>query len=914
MTDRTDHASPSAGMQWIVGGLLIVAVAVVTLITVSKSSIVETPAPVRFIQDDRPFGRLASDGVVATITVAGLTVERPLAAAGFSLQPGESLDERLPAGAMELSLRTIIAPGRSTEARVGARIRGGSFILTHRGDVLLSDAAGDEPVERLTIAPLRRFGPDDEILTYDITWDGIQPIEFRPLWRPADQFSGVADGPALRLPADGGALLGHAAAEGLALMQQHRCTACHATSEPALAALLDIPDAPMLSDVGSRLRPGWLDRWLASPHDMVDGTPMPSVLHGRDESARMQLVHFLMSQSGSPDEGVERVDDAASLRRTGEILFHDVGCIACHGPRTGLEDLPGGRSNAGALRRRYAAIPDLASKMSRDTLTAFLADPVRWHPDGRMPDMQLTDIEARALAAYLYDDSVDVGDDASWSTDPIAVAAGARHFVSTGCINCHAMDNVSNTAPAIIAPPLESLVNAGMEGCLSEAPVSGAPYFGFSRFERDAIRNAIDATHERTLTPTPHLELGMTMRRLNCQACHQYHGVSGPEPAITRYFNSSHEADLGDESRIPPDLTDVGGRLTTSWMHATLVDGAISRPWMAARMPQFGEDNVGDLPELFACMSGHPASTHDIEITARASAVGRELVGSNGMNCIQCHNVAGYPATGSPGPDLAQATQRLRHDAFSRWLYDPSLLRTGTRMPSFFVHGRSAFRDYLGGDAEAQIDAIWAYLDQGENLQLPEGLQPVGGMILSADEKPILFRTFMQDAGVRAIACGFPEGVHAAYDADRAQLALVWTGEFLNASSAWANRGGAETNPPAINWNVGDVATLRLAGTEDTTVRFRGYTVDEAGMPSFRSVLMADGTRVDVTERLIPVVRDDRQAMEQRIDLRGAPGTQVIVVVDNRTCRLPENLSDATEITVTLDESGTALVVMEVTW
>ena len=71
------------------------------------------------------------------------------------------------------------------------------------------------------------------------------------------------------------------------------------------------------------------------------------------------------------------------------------------------------------------------------------------------------------------------------------------------------------------------------------------------------------------------------------------------------------------------------------------------------------------------------------------------------MNCIQCHEIAGNDATGTPGPDLALMPGRLRFDSFARWLHDPSRLARGTRMPSFFVGGRSAFADVYSGRDES---------------------------------------------------------------------------------------------------------------------------------------------------------------------------------------------------------------------
>jgi hypothetical protein len=40
----------------------------------------------------------------------------------------------------------------------------------------------------------------------------------------------------------------------------------------------------------------------------------------------------------------------------------------------------------------------------------------------------------------------------------------------------------------------------------------------------------------------------------------------------------------------------------------------------------------------------------------------------------------------------------------------------GTRMPTVFPEGRSLLTDVLGGSADAQADALWAYFSLGPKL------------------------------------------------------------------------------------------------------------------------------------------------------------------------------------------------------
>ena len=51
---------------------------------------------------------------------------------------------------------------------------------------------------------------------------------------------------------------------------------------------------------------------------------------------------------------------------------------------------------------------------------------------------------------------------------------------------------------------------------------------------------------------------------------------------------------------------------------------------------------------------------------------------------------------------------RLEWDWFHRYLPDPASLRPGTRMPTFWPDGHAANDTILGGNIDAQIEAIWS--------------------------------------------------------------------------------------------------------------------------------------------------------------------------------------------------------------
>ncbi|PQO37915.1 c-type cytochrome [Blastopirellula marina] len=182
------------------------------------------------------------------------------------------------------------------------------------------------------------------------------------------------------------------AAGGELLLSELNCVACHAESNVQLGNLAP-KSAPELSNVGSRVRPEYLRDYLKAPHQQKPGATMPDVLGGlpadEREEAIENLTHFLAS-SGRVQEGRKRTREV----RDGKALYHEVGCVACHGPREGsAANLP-----------QLKPLGKLEAKYSVPSLTTFLQDPLKVRPSGRMPSLRLSSADANKIAQYLLQD------------------------------------------------------------------------------------------------------------------------------------------------------------------------------------------------------------------------------------------------------------------------------------------------------------------------------------------------------------------------------------------------------------------------------------------------------------------------------------------------------------------------------
>lgn len=524
---------------------------------------------------------------------------------------------------------------------------------------------------------------------------------------------------------------------GECLLAELHCAACH-TPEPAVADRLQTPPAPDLRRAGARLRPEFLRAWLADPLTTKPGTTMPDVLGVLAPAERAEaveeLLHYLNSLSPQPAPAAPPAGGSLAVQQ-GRVLYHQVGCVACHAPfepaAAVFPQSVGAPTDPDALQYTLArleatspALPDLAAKYRPGALAEFLADPLAARPAGRMPSLNLTEAEARALAAYLNRATATTSppaETAVFRVDPARARRGRERFAELGCAACHDLgERAPAVSPPFSAPPLAGLTPDSPTGCLAAEPGPRAARYCLSPEQREALRATLRARERLRRSATPAERVTHTLVALNCTACHSRDGLGGPPPSRADYFTSLSEADLGDEGRLPPHLSGVGHKLRADWLGQVLTNRAAVRPYLAVRMPQFGAANVG---ALAAHLRAADAWSNAPPERAGDAAAGRFLVGVGGYGCVQCHRWGPYAALGTSVMDLTHMARRLEWPWFHAYLLDPPGLRPGTRMPVFWPEGRATVPGILEGDTERQIAAIWAYLCRGAEAEPPPGLQ-----------------------------------------------------------------------------------------------------------------------------------------------------------------------------------------------
>ncbi len=561
---------------------------------------------------------------------------------------------------------------------------------------------------------------------------------------------------------------------GRALLGELGCVNCHETES---SMHLHGKAGPDLSQVGSRVSPDYLRRFIAEPTKTQPGVTMPDLLAGKSTAEQAEvaeaITHFLVAKASGPFS-LRKGGDGDSV--VGKQLFHEIGCVACHAPR---DDKGKELVSPGLL-----SLTHLSQKYGRESLAEFLFQPHRVRPSGRMPDFQLSRKEANDLATYL------IGDNAK-PVQPLRVRKelvqkGRTYFRQYNCVACHSLKGEPAGGKALSL----AKVKAG-RGCLSENP-EGVPDYDLSGTQRKAIAAALAKSVAQVSAGD---QVKLTLTAFNCIACHVRDGYGGPSKGFLPHLRTSQEG-LGNEARLPPPLTLAGAKLKPNWMSKVLFDGESVRPYMHTRMPKFGEDNLRFLPGLLTEVDKvKPVAFPEPERKERGKIrqAGTQLVGDKGLNCITCHNFNGKESPGFKGLDLITSFERLQPSWFYAFMRNPAALRPGIVMPNYWT-GEKGRPDVLEGDADAQIWSIWHYFSYGQGAHTPSGIHSPGSS-LEVGKAVRTYRGRSRIAGYRGIAVGFPGGLNYAFNAETGALSGIWRGEFV--SVGWGGQGAGSFNPKA---------------------------------------------------------------------------------------------------------------------
>jgi mono/diheme cytochrome c family protein len=682
----------------------------------------------------------AAKTTVVEPTVPGLTLL-------FESQKDKAIDARparlialnVPAGT---SPTPFLAPGpfkATFEGYIDQKLRGdydivatgaGKLTVTINNKPAFDGELGTASGEKVTL----KKGKNKIVAVYESPADGDAIMRLK--WSGED-FPAEPINPALFTHATSGESFtqGLRLREGRALFADLHCVRCH--TDPALTDLKDgmpelAKDAPNLEEIGSRLKPAWIARWISNPKALRPDTSMPNLFHGKAGSTVQEaadVAAYLATLGKAADDA--KAPGADAVTAGGRIIAR-LGCIGCH-------TLPDKEVGADPARVPWHFIK---AKYQPAALVEFLKQPEKHYAWIRMPNFRLTDDDARKVAAYLLANSADL-EGAAVAGD---AGKGKQLVQSAGCVNCHGLKVENQFA----APTLASLTADKLsKGCLAkdEAARGKAPDFQLDNEHREALL-AFVATDCSSLRREALPEFAeRQISELRCIACHSrdarqdlWDDLLKETEALSKGDVIDPESGGGGSAKSPPGepapgtgdqqrppLTFTGEKLHGKWM-SRFVAGKMDykpRTWMLARMPGFATRAEG-ITKGLALEHGVPIEEPESPAPdAELATTGKMLVGRNGgFSCIQCHGIATVPPISpfeAPSINFKYVNERLRKDYYDRWMRNPPRMIPTTKMPAFADgEGKTSLRDVLDGDATKQFDAIWNYLQAGRAIEHPE--------------------------------------------------------------------------------------------------------------------------------------------------------------------------------------------------
>ena len=467
-------------------------------------------------------------------------------------------------------------------------------------------------------------------------------------------------------------------------------------------------DNPNLQEVALRLNEPWLFHWILNPSSLRNHVTMPDVIPGDEATRRAtaaDMVAYLKSlaaQSATPKTNQE---PAADQIGAGEILFENLGCVACHHLQP---------PNSEDYFER-TSLHFVGNKFRQASLREYLMNPRAHYRWSRMPDFRLADDEATVLAAYLRANSK--GQCESVDELPMAnPARGREHFQRLGCVNCHTIDEVKERAKTT------SIAQAS-GGCLSDNDATRglAPRFALDEEDRLALVAFLTRGTESLDQAVPAEASSRFVARLRCTSCHPRDDEGALWPEVL-----AEEGVQGLPPETVPPLTWTGEKLKIDWTEKQ-ISGTLpykARPWLKSRMPSFPA-RAANLAHGLAAAHGYGvAGPPSPPLDSEKAKLGYQMTQQNGgFYCIECHAVGDAAAKGAfshHGVNFVRVGERLHYPYYRRWITDPLRVDSNSKMPKFSPDGKTTDKtQFYDGDAQKQFDALWHYL-----MSLAPGSRP----------------------------------------------------------------------------------------------------------------------------------------------------------------------------------------------
>ena len=481
---------------------------------------------------------------------------------------------------------------------------------------------------------------------------------------------------------------------GLTLIEKNGCNGCH-TIETYPSRRKAGPD---LSRINEKVNKKWAGNWIKDPRSFRHNTRMPSFFNQennsdpesikRNDTEIATIVEYLFQNGEKKNTNNDRKYRGNS--DSGAQLFDVVGCKGCHIIEPNPENLPVKTTLKDVLKQQGPNLIGLGSKTTANWIFNWLKNPSEYWHDTRMPNLRLSDTEAKDLTAYLlsFENAQFEGKDA------VLINAEALDEITLGWLGKKYMEKES-----------------------------------VSRLEKMDYNEKVGYVADKSI------------RYYGCYGCHNIPGYENAKPIGT---------ELTVEGSKPIDKLDFGFQhdleeSNHSWFSTKLKTprifdvGKVVANEDKLRMPNFNLKPE----EIEAIVTAILGFTDDkVGESMLASKLvpdpqifeGRKLIRDN--NCQGCHIIDGfggqiaenYRAPEYAPPNLNTEGAKVQPDWLFTFFHNPSIIRPNlqVRMPSFNLTDEDwnaiirAFQhsdnDLLSFESDYHVDQSTTQFKAGEKL------------------------------------------------------------------------------------------------------------------------------------------------------------------------------------------------------
>ncbi len=469
-----------------------------------------------------------------------------------------------------------------------------------------------------------------------------------------------------------------------------------------------------------------------------------SQAHGEVHLWEFPLLRGAKAQSSctSCHLDVQKFAEDAPLLAEGQRLFEQVGCTGCHLVQ-GYENIP----------KIAPSLMKISAKVDPSWMVRWIENPHKFRPRTRMPNFELKQEDALAIASYLWSQSKEEG--AKWTQehllpagvrggDATAAARGKQLVETIGCRGCHGFAEGEFSTPLgkekDLVPNLKDIaaktspqwIYHWIKNPRGFSPETRMPSLRLSDDEAAAITAYLTtlgskaepiAGIEEKLADPANIKRGESLvRRWGCFGCHDIKGME-------------------KESRIGAELTTFGSKtveelsfgnrtdIKHTWDDWTYNKLKTPRGYATERveqlMPQFdlADEDINALRILLGGFRERRVGQRyqaDHGLRAQQVVEGRRLMQQ--YNCVGCHEIenrGGFVRKyyqenlASAPPPLNGEGEKVQSPWFFGFLKAPFPLRPWLeiRMPTFGFSDEHANELVSYFNGLSKVDIPYAYID-----------------------------------------------------------------------------------------------------------------------------------------------------------------------------------------------------------